>query len=342
MKRPTQADVARAAGVSRATVSYVLNQPENISISDTTRTRVLKAIEQLGYQPDARAVSLRSGTSKTIGLLIPDTHNPHYWQMVEGIEEETRAAGYDLLLAHSSLNQTREDYCIQALTQRTISGLIIIKTGQSLKPETIEKLLKTGRPIAELLSQTPEFDSVTGRAYQQTTKELMAHLLALGHKHFAFIHGVALPELGTNRLRTYQKSLQEAGIPEQQAHVESCGTTTEEGYKATLRVLKTHPETTAIVVINDLLAIGVIRAIYDAGLRVPDDISVASYDDIDSSNYLVPRLTTVRTDAKAEGKLLTQLLIERLNNPALPARTVALSARLVIRESTGPAPTKTP
>ena len=92
------------------------------------------------------------------------------------------------------------------------------------------------------------------------------------------------------------------------------------------------------MVINDLLAMGVIRAVYDLGLRVPEDISVAGYDDIDSSNYLVPRLTTVRTDAKAEGKLLTRLLLDRLNNPGLPAKTVELSARLVIRESTGPAP----
>lgn len=339
MKRPTQSDVALAAGVSRATVSYVLNQPDNVTISPETRQRVLNAIRDLNYQPDARAQSLRTGDSKTIGLLIPDIHNPHYWQAFEGIEEETRAASYDLLLAHSSSNQTREDYCLQALTQRTISGLIIIRAGDSLNPETVKKLLSTGRPIAEFLSQTPGFDSVTGRGYGRVTRELMAHLLALGHNHFAFIHGVALPSLGANRLKAYKKSLKEAGIPSQSAHIERCGITTEEGYQATIRLLKIKPETTAIVAVNDLLAIGVIRAIYDLGLRVPDDISVASYDDIDSSNYLVPRLTTVRTDAKAEGKLLTRLLLDRLNNPGLAAKTVELSARLIIRESTGPAPT---
>ena len=338
VKRPTQSDVARVAGVSRATVSYVLNEPHNVTISPETRQRVLEAIQELNYQPDARAQSLRTGNSKTIGLLIPDIHNPHYWQTVEGIEEETRAAGYDLLLAHSSLDQTREDYCLQALTQRTISGLIIIRAGDSLKPETVQKLLSTGRPIAEFLSQTPGFDSVTGRGYARVTRELMTHLLSLGHKHFAFIHGVALPSLGTIRLKTYLKLLENAGIAGQDAHVERCGITTEEGYQATIRLLESKPQTTAIIAINDLLAMGVIRAIYDLGLRVPEDISVASYDDIDSSNYLVPRLTTVRTDAKAEGKLLTRLLLDRLNNPGLKAKTVELSARLIIRESTGVAP----
>jgi len=310
-----------------------------VTISPETRQRVLEAISELDYQPDARAQSLRTGNSKTIGLLIPDIHNPHFWQNVEGIEEETRAAGYDLLFAHSSLDQTREDYCLQALTQRTISGLIIIRAGNSLNPETVEKLLSTGRPIAEFLSQTPGFDSVTGRGYARVTRELMTHLLSLGHKHFAFVHGVALPNLGATRLKTYLSCLQDAGIPAEAAHIERCGTTTEEGYEATIRILKERPQTTAIVVINDLLATGVIRAIYDLGMRVPDDISVASYDDIDSSNYLVPRLTTVRTDAKAEGKLLTRLLLDRLNNPGLEARTVELSARLIIRESTGVAPT---
>lgn len=338
VKRPTQSDVARAAGVSRATVSYVLNEPHNVTISSETRDRVLEAIKQLNYQPDARAQSLRTGNSKTIGLLIPDIHNPHYWQTVEGIEEETRAAGYDLLLAHSSLDQTREDYCLQALTQRTISGLIIMRAGASLNPDTVQKLLATGRPIAEFLSQTPGFDSVRGRDYARVTRDLMGHVLSLGHKHFAFIHGVALPSLGMIRLNTYKSCLEEGGIPPEHAHVERCGITTEEGYQATLRLLEAKPQTTAIIVINDLLAIGVIRAIYDLGLRVPEDVSVASYDDVDSSNYLVPRLTTVRTDAKAEGKLLTRLLLDRLNNPGLEAKTVELSARLIIRESTGLAP----
>ncbi|MEM7738159.1 MAG: LacI family DNA-binding transcriptional regulator [Deinococcota bacterium] len=338
IKRPTQTDVAKRAGVSRATVSYVLNEQHGAApVSAATRLRVMQAINDLGYEPDTRAQSLRSGHSKTIGLLVPDIHNPHYWQAIEGIEEEARAGGFDLLLTHSSFDRTREDYCLQALIQRTISGLIIIKAGGSLKPETVKKLLATGRPIGEFLSQTAGFDSVTGRGYRKVTRELMDHLLQLGHKNFAFINGVANPDLGTNRLKTYRTCLQEAGIPTSNAHVENCGTSTEEGYQATIKVLRLKPQTTAIIVINDLLAMGVVRAIYDLDLQVPKDISVASFDDIDSSNYFVPRLTTVRTDAKAEGKLLTRLLLDRLRDPSLEARTVELSARLIIRESTGKA-----
>lgn len=338
MKRPTQTDVAKAANVSRATVSYVLNNTLSVTISPETRQRVLGVIEQLGYEPDARAQSLRLGDSRTVGLLIPDIHNPHYWQAVEGVEEEARKSGYDLLLAHSSADQAREDYCLQALSRRTISGLIIIKAFDTLRPKNVQQLLASKRPVAEMGTPSRAFDCVFAD-YRQGARAVTEHLLSLGHRRFAFINGVAGPNVGVDRLEAYRTVLKEAGVPDAHAQVKTCGIALEDGYQAARHVLEsTRP--TALIVINDLLAIGVVRAAHDLGLLIPKDLSVASFDDLPISAYLTPRLTTVRRDIKAEGQAVTRLLLERFKAPTLPPRLVDMPAELIIRESTGPAPTE--
>src|SRR5512144_1193078 len=128
MNRPTQVDVAKRAGVSRATVSYVLNgQTEGrVPISEETQQRVLDAIEELGYEPDARAQALRSGSTKTIGLIIPDIHNPHFWQTADGVEQELRAAGYHLLLSSADLSPEYGEDIFKELSRRRIDGLILM------------------------------------------------------------------------------------------------------------------------------------------------------------------------------------------------------------------------
>jgi LacI family transcriptional regulator len=335
-KRPTQSDVARLAGVSRATVSYVLNDANGKApVSTETRARVLEVIEELGYQPDTRAQSLRSGDSKTIGLLIPDIHNPHFWQAVEGVENEARRAGYDVLLAHSDADVSLEDYCIQAISRRTISGLIVIRTTRALSPKTVKSLLASGRPIVEHGVVESQFDCIVSN-YGKGTREVMRHLLDYGHQNFCFINGVSMPGVGVDRLDVYLQVLTEAGVAEPHRRIENCGITTEDGYQAALRVLNSHPRPSALVVINDLLAIGVLRAAADLGLRVPEDLSVASFDDLPVSRYLNPRLTSVYRDTRAEGQQAAKLLFERLSHPDLPTRTVEMPTRLVVRESTGP------
>jgi LacI family transcriptional regulator len=336
MKRPTQADVAQQAGVSRATVSYVLNDLESrVPISPQTRERVLEVIERLGYEPDARAQSLRSGDSKTIGLLIPDIHNPHYWQMIDGIEEETHKAGYDLIVAHSSVDKAREEYCIKALSRRTMSGLIIVTTQNVLDERLIERLRASGRPVVGV--DAPGFD-YNATDYRQGTRDVLNHLLKLGHQRFAFINGVADLKIGLDRLEVYVQMLRSRRIPEMNRLVETCGFEIEDGYQAASRVLSRTPRPTALVVINDLLAMGAIRAANDLGLQIPKDVSIASFDDLPISSYLVPRLTTVRRDNRAIGQAVTKLLLERLKHPKRPPQRLELPTELMIRESTGPAP----
>jgi LacI family transcriptional regulator, galactose operon repressor len=341
MNRPTQVDVARLAGVSRATVSYVLNglTEGRVPISDETRLRVLDAIQELGYEPDARAQALRSGNTKTIALIIPDLRNPHFCELATGIEERARASGYHILLSSTTLNDEYAVEIFKDLSRRRFDGLIL---GSSfiLKSEeaqaTLEQVRRRGLPIVEL-SENYGVDSI-GTDYSKAAREVMSYLLSLGHRRIGLIYGIGGHELAEDRRQPYRAGLEIAGIPIDENLIVECGPTIEDGYQAAKKLLALPSRPTAIIAINDLLSIGAVRAAADAGLRVPNDLSLVGYDDIPMAKYLVPRLTTVTKDAHASGKKAFEILMRRMQNSDLPRQKVHTPARLIIRESTGPAP----
>lgn len=339
-KRPTQADVARLAGVSRATVSYVVNglADGRVLITEETRRRVLDAIAALGYEPDAMAQSLRRGTTRTIGLLIPDMHNPHYWQIAHGAEEQAHAEGYDLLLTSTSLDPDREVHAVTALSRRRIDGLIFLLTFTDRLAGEIEKLAGRGVPLAVIGGQIPGVDFVNSGGYHEGALLIMDYLLKLGHRRIGLVYGVAVPSLGQDRLTAYQQALDRAGLPLDESLIARCSTTLEDGYRAASRLLELSPRPTAILVINDLLAVATIRAIADCGLHVPGDVSVASFDDIELAAYVTPPLTTVRSNAEEMGRAAARMIFARLRDPALPPQQVDIPRQLIVRASTGPAP----
>lgn len=335
MKRPTQVDVARLAGVSRATVSYVINGLEDNLVSEETRQKVLKAVETLGYQPDAMAQSLRSGQTNTIGLLIPDMDNPHYWQIAKGVEEVAQQAGFDLLLISAALNIDREQHGVQALSRRRVDGLILILTFGEEVRDDINKLVRQRKPVVLMSGPTNGVDYV--HVHQgEGTRKVMEHLFSLGHRRIGFVYGVATPGLGLDRLSVFRDLLRQIG--QDNPPIEHCGTTIEDGYRAASRLLERHPRPTALLVINDLLAIGALRAAADLKLNVPGDVSIASFDDISLSVYTQPRLTTVGMDATHIGRTAAQMILNRLHNPRLPQQTAEILSHLFIRDSTGPVP----
>lgn len=340
MKRPTQVDVARHAGVSRATVSYVINGRKGgrVPISDETRQRVLASIEKLGYEPDARAQALRSGATKTIALIIPDLRNPHFCEYATGIEEAARAAGYHLLLSSTTLN---DEYAVDIFTdlaQRRFDGLILVSSfilESNEAQTTLARIRKRGLPIVEL-SEYYGVDSVSAD-YRAATKEVMSYLLSLGHHRIGIIYGVGGHELAEDRLQPYRTSLESAGIPVNEDLIIKCGPTIEDGHQAAKKLLELVPRPTTIIAINDLLAMGALRAAADLGLEVPNDLSLVGYDNIPMANYLIPRLTTVTKDASELGRKAFEVLLARIQNPDIPRQQVHSQAKLIIRESTGPA-----
>ena len=336
MKRPTQADVARLAGVSRATVSYIINENggNRQAISEETRLRVLQAVAELGYQPDARARSLRSGGVSTVGLLVPDLHNPHYWEVVQGVEDELQKHGFDLLLSSTSLDPNRERQILQALSQRRIDALIVTLSFLEQSRSLLEPLVARNSPVVTLGKIAFDTDAVM-TSFRNAGRQVMHHLLDLGHQHIRFIFGVGSPDLGTNRMAVYREALMQADLPVDETLIARCGPRLEDGYQAALRLLQRTPRPTALLTINDWLAVGALRAANQLNLQVPRDLSVASFDDTEMAAYLTPPLTSVRSSGEEIGRQAGRLVLERLATPSLPLRRVQIEANLIVRESTG-------
>ncbi|MDQ3004230.1 MAG: LacI family transcriptional regulator [Chloroflexota bacterium] len=344
MKRPTQHDVAKFAGVSRATVSYVLNglNEGRVLISEETNKKVIEAIEELGYVPDASAQALRRGSTKTLGLIIPDMDNPHYWEYANGAEKEALASGYRLLLSSMELNIEHGEDIFKDLSRQRIDGLILMGSfvSRSEKSQkTLNQFLKRQLSIVEIRDNTDTDNNLdrVSSDYYLATKEVMAHLLSLGHRQIGLVYGVQEPVLAEDRLLPYQESLRAAGLLVQDDLIIRCGTTIQDGYQAAESLLKRSNKPTALIAVNDLLAIGAMRAAIDIGLKIPQDLSVVGYDDILLAKFMAPRLTTVSKDAVGVGRAAVKLLLARIQEPDRPRQMLNVSPRVIIRESTGPA-----
>ncbi len=342
MKRPTQVDVARLAGVSRTTVSYVLNgTPDNnlVPISPETKQRVVDAILELGYEPDARAQALRSGNTKTIAFIITDIRNPHYADYAIGIEQEASANGYHVFISNTDLNTETGVENFRDLTRQRMDGLILASSfilGWEESKTILTQLVERKFPIVEL-SSWYGIDGVLSD-YQEATVEVMNHLFSLGHRRIGMVYGVSAHESAKDRLQPYLDYLQTKDIPHDPDLVVQDGPTLEDGYQAAKKLLSLPARPTAIIAINDLLAFGVLRAAADLGLQIPHDLSVVGYDDIPMASYLVPRLTTVSKDAVNLGKTAFRILLARIQDPDRPFQQHRVPAKLIVRESTGRAP----
>ena len=230
-RRPTQLDVARLAGVSRATVSYVLNglTDGKVPISPETRARVERAIAELGYEPDAGARALRSGSSQTIGLIMPDLRNPHFWETAEGVEQEARAAGYRLLFSSMDLNSQVGEEVFRDLAGRRIDALILmgglIDQSQAARA-ILARSLKRRLSIVEINDRPTveehQVDIVVAN-YQEAATAAMHHLLAGGHRRIGLVYGVARLDLGLDRWEPYRECLAGPVLPFDDSLVAHCG-----------------------------------------------------------------------------------------------------------------------
>lgn len=339
--RVTLKDVARLAGVSAQTVSFVVNH--NPVISADTRERVLEAIRTLGYTPNASARSLRLGAPRVIGLLIPDGHNPHFWSILDGAEQEALSHGYSLLVATTAMDRERERRSFDALSQQHLAGLILMLTYPEEYNNEIISLRRQNIPVVVDGTQFNEVDRVWFH-YRPAARELMDHLLGLGHRRIAFIQGVGRLDhaAGKDRADIYRQKMAEAGVKEGELCLEPCGSTLQEGYRAARRILEERPETTAIIGMNDLIAMGAMHAAAELGRRVPEDLSVAGFDDDELFRYSRPALTTGRADGAEFGAKAVRLVLKRLSDPQQPRLREHVTSRLVVRESTAPVRISTP
>ena len=334
----TIADVARRAGVSTATVSRVLSG--TAAARSETRDRVLDAARALDFRPSLVARSLKRRSTLTLGLIVTDIENPYFPQLVRAVEEAARAEGYAILLCNADDDPEREAALLDVLAERRVDGLIV--AASRLGARQRDWLASPPVPIV-LVNATPSEVALPSiRSDNRAGGELAArHLVDLGHRRLAYLlpppRNLDAPE----RLAGAQAVVDAAAAPRASLTVVRGAPTVEGGERATDELLAATEATarsTGVIAYNDLMAIGALRAVRRAGLRVPDDVSIVGFDDVAFAAYAEPPLTTIRQSTADMGRWAVAALTDRLAAGAgggATADSVVLPVTLVVRGSTG-------
>jgi LacI family transcriptional regulator len=329
---PTIAEVAEKAGVSASTVSHVINKTRYVSAEVTEQ--VLAAMDELGYRPNALARSLRRGETLTLGMILPDSANPFFAEIGHAIENEAFRKNYSMILCNTDGDPQKEAMYAEVLSNKQVDGMIFVATGE--KSDTVQTLQRHNLPLVLVDRQLHEVEADTVLANNQQGGALVAeYLTALGHRRLGCITGPSLLTLSAERVTGFQEALQARGLMDKPVLLERGDFHPSSGYQAALRLLQSEARPTAIFACNDMMAIGVYRAAAQLGLRIPEDLAVVGFDDIELSSYLTPPLTTVAQPKAEIGQTAVSLLLERIGARDLPARRVVLETRLVVRESSG-------
>jgi len=331
----TMKDVAQRANVSPATVSHVLNgtrfvQPETLG-------RVQRAVEDLNYEMDGIARSLRVRATSTLALLIPDLANPFFPELATAVQQEAARAGYDVVVYSVDVPDGDPrilfEHYLRAIRGKRYDAVVFAET-TPMEATARERLVDTGVPVI-LIGGTPH--SGADRVYiddYQAARDLMAYLIGKGHTAIAHITGAPGMASTRDRQRGYLDSLRAAGLPAP-PELEAPGAFTRDGGYATMRHLLALPRRpSAVFAANDMTALGAIAACLDAGVRVPDDIAVAGFDDLSLAAYVRPTLTTVYHGQREIGREAVRLAVARLRGACPDDRqTIIIPHRLVSRDS---------
>jgi DNA-binding LacI/PurR family transcriptional regulator len=326
-------DVARRAGVSIATVSRALNGRERIS--PETRARVLEVAKALGYQPNDLARGLAGMGTRTIALLLPDITNPFFPELVKGVQTLADERGHLLLLCHNADDGDKARADIAMLRRKQVEGILLVAgtlRGRGIAEATAGiPTVVLDRRVRGLRSDLVTVDHRAG------ARMAVEHLLRLGHRRIAHLTGPAGVISAKERHLGWQQALTAAGIDPDPELVVQADFLEDGGYFAGRELLDRGAAFTAIFAANDLSAIGLLKSLTEAGLRVPDDVSVVGFDGIHLTAYTAPTLTTVAQPVFDLGRRAAELLIDRLAGAATATpRTVVLETTLIVRASTGP------
>lgn len=333
-------DVAKRAGTSPAVVSYVLNDGPR-PVSAATRARVLAAIEELDYRPNRLARSLRAKQSMALGMIVPDASNPFFAGLARAIEDVAHDLGYAVFVGNATDNDERELRYVRSFVDRQVDGLLLISSGDSrgsvreLNRARVP-LVAVDRLLHNVQASTIVVDNEAG-GYLAT-----GHLLHHGHTQIACLAGPNDLTPSSDRHRGWARALREAGLsPDQRLFVRSQFDRAA-GYEAALRLFAHAEPPTALFTASDTQAIGALRAASDAGLRVPDDLAVVSFDGIPESAFTTPGLTTVVQPVELIARRTMELILERIGHPEMETTAEVLPVELTRRGSCGcPEPGRT-
>lgn len=327
-------DIARKAGVSITTVSRVLNN--TAPVNEETRKSILKAIEESNYTPSIMAQGMRTKKSKTLSVIIPDYKNPFYHELFKYMDDAARKKGYNVIVTSTGEDAVDEIRYIKDLINRNIDGIVIFSYRGD--KETVEYLLELSSKLPVVFMDNLGLSKPVNMVYTDGylgIKEITNHLINLGHKEIAFIKSLSGYESANDRYDAYVDTLNERGlifrpelIYEGNYHIES-------GYKAAEFFFSGEKlKPTAIVSPADLMAIGAMNYIKFKGLRVPEDVAIAGFDDIYMSRITFPPITTYKQPIKEIADEAIKILIHKINHPTAKSKKVVLNGELLIRRST--------
>ncbi|MGA2536346.1 MAG: LacI family DNA-binding transcriptional regulator [Terracidiphilus sp.] len=334
-KTPDIRTVAALAKVSIATVSRTINNSP--AVSDRLSKRVWQAIEQLNYFPNTHARSLVSGRSRIFGIIVENITNPFFPELIQNFEEIAVANGYEILVSSSNGDPAVLATCVRRMLERKVEGVAVLSFGA--EEPVLDQLVHRDIPmvLAEFRLDDPKVSTIL-LDYSTGIHEAVQHLINLGHSRIAFLAGPHKLHSAITRENDYRTAMKDAGLAIQKKWVIECDHTLKGGVAgfAQLQALPVRPS--AVLCSNDMTAIGVLRAAYMEGLRVPDDISVVGLDDIDFAEFTLPPLTTIRLSRADLARSAFEALRQQAEDGTNPKiqREYLVSTSLVVRGSTAP------
>ena len=327
--------VARRAKVSTATVSRVLNNAS--VVKSTTRARVMRAIEELKYHPNLHARTLAGGKSKTIGVIVSNLANPFFFDIYRTIEAGAHASGFEVVGANTDYNSEQLVTSIRLMIGRRVAGLAAVVS--EIEPALMDELTESRIPVVFYDVGRPRRNITNIKVnYRRGVEKTIEHLHGLGHRRLGFVGHHAVLGPINERLKTVNEAA--ANFSGMEVRTAADTDTLEGGRVATRLLLDTGYRPTAIICVNDVMAVGALRELRERGLRVPQDISVTGFDNVNLSEFCYPALTTVHIPRDRVGRIMCERLIPSDEAFASSAgHEVVIDPELVVRESTGPAAT---
>jgi LacI family transcriptional regulator len=337
-KRVTIEDVARAAGVSRQTVSRAINDMGEIS--PQTRARVLRIAEEMGYRPSGIARGLATRRTRTLGLVVPDVANPFFSDVARGAEHVAYTAGYNVFLCNTDEDPQRELAVLQSLEEKRVDGVVLCSS--RLDSNALHKVLARHSAVVLVNRRLEPLDGENGVGTVMLDdvaggRIVAQHLLDSGHRAVGFLAGPPASRSGRSRAEGYRAALANAGLAYNPEWAAFCPADVEGGHRAAKDLLAEHPELSALFCYNDLVAVGALHACANLGRQIPDDLAVAGFDDILLAALVTPPLTTCRVPRYELGGQAMRLLLNQIDGSPdeaeCPCDEIVLRPELIVRAS---------
>jgi len=327
-------DVAEQAGVSTATVSHVINNTR--FVTEPTRERVLRAIENCNYYPNVHARSLASGRSHTVGLLVSDISNPFFPELVKSIEVAASERGYDTILASSNYDAARTSDYVRRMVGRRVAGVLLMTS--EVDQQLVDELIDLEVP-AVFYNLEPAGGRISNVIVdcQVGIDEALSHLVSLGHRRIAHLAGPLATRAGNPRVDAFQHSISKY-LPDWTPIIYEGDFRVEGGRRAATDLLAQGALPTAVIAANDMMALGLMKEFRSAGLSIPRDVSVIGFDDIAFAELSDPPLSTVSLPRIELGRRVVEALMITIEHPGQSGSEFHVSTHLLARGSTGPCP----